>query len=115
MSGPWIKVEYATPDKTEVRDISKSLGIHRLHAFGLCVEFWRWCDAHLKNGHIHKWTVADVDDCVHHTGFGRALADAGWLQLEADRLIVTNFQNHLGQSAKNRNASKRQAKKREKT
>lgn len=110
IAGPWIKIEYATPDKVEIARIAKKLGIHRLHAFGLCFEFWRWCDAHLQNGHICDFCLDDVDKKVHHIGFGTALSEVGWLLIEDDRVIVTNFDRHLGQSAKTRaDAAKRQA------
>jgi hypothetical protein len=39
MAGDWIKVEKATPAKPEVLSISEILGVHPVHAFGLCVKF----------------------------------------------------------------------------
>ena len=102
MSGPWIKLEYATIKKPEIMKIARALGIHRKHSLGLCFEFWAWCDANLRNGHIMGAKLEDIDDIVDHEGFGEAYRQAGWITLEDDRIIVVNFQNHLGRSAKNR-------------
>lgn len=111
MPGPWIKVEYATIKKPEVRKLGRAIGVTRQHALGLVIEFWTWCDAHLKNGHIVGYKLEDIDDVVDQEGFGEALRQVGWIQLEDDRIIVTNFDKHLGQSAKNRAmGARRQAK-----
>ena len=111
MPGPWIKIEYATIKKPEVRKIGRSLNVTRQHAFALCVEFWMWCDANLKDGHVIGCDLTDIDDIVDCENFGEAMRQVGWIKLEDDRYIVTNFQKHLGKSAKNRSlAANRQAK-----
>jgi hypothetical protein len=102
MGIPWLKIEHTTPDKPEVEHIADELGIHPLHAFGLCFVFWRWCDAHLRDGHYLGGTLDKVDRHVHHAGFAEAILQSGWIQLEDDRIIVTHFLKHLGDSAKSR-------------
>ena len=106
MATPWLKVEVTTTNKHEVRLISTLLGIHRLHAFGLCVEFWAWCDGNLKDGRIHGGDAAFIDDIVHHVGFAAAMLKAGWLLNEdAGIIAVTHFMRHLGNSTKNRSCN----------
>lgn len=102
MPGPWIKIEYATIKKPEVRKIGRAIGVTRQHAFALCVEFWMWCDANLKDGQVMGCNLEDIDDIVDQEGFGEAMRQVGWITLEDDRYTITNFDKHLGQSAKNR-------------
>lgn len=112
MAEPWIKVECGTPTKEEVIEIARLLSIHPLHAFGLCFNFWCWCDAKLSDGKTRIRTdVAAIDYFCYHEGFGRALELVGWLKSVDGFLVVPNFDRHLGQSAKKRAVSQRKQQK----
>lgn len=100
---PWIKMEYNTIRKEEVMQIARTLGVSRREAFGMCFEFWCWCDAELSNGHIRGVSLEELDDMVSlPIGFCEAMRQTGWLVLEDTRIVVTNFSKHIGNPAKNR-------------
>ena len=108
MAGPWIKLEYATIRKLEITKIADTLKVSRREAFAMCFEFWCWCDAELEMGHIMHTTLEQLDATTGlPTGFCEAMRQAGWLLLEDDRIIVVNFDRHLGQSAKTRSSNAR--------
>lgn len=102
MAGDWMKVEKVTSRKPEVLRIADKLGIHRLHAFGLCVEFWSWCDDQLRESYAAGVTEKFVDDIVAHNGFASALLSVGWLQVRSGSLEIPNFDRHLAEGAKSR-------------
>lgn len=110
MPGSWLKIETATPQKIEILLIAEAMGCSRREAFAMCFEFWAWCDLELKDGHIKRLGLDAIDDAARlPTGFCEAMRLAGWLQVEADRVIVTNFMRHLGQTAKVRADGARRA------
>lgn len=102
MAGDWIKVEKATPRKTEILHLSTLLGVHPDHAFGMCFRFWAWCDDNLANGHARNVTSVTLDYAIGHDGFSSALVKVGWLLDRNGSLEVPRFDRHLSQSAKNR-------------
>lgn len=127
MAGDWIKLEKATLSKPEVFAIADHLGIHELHAFGLCVSFWAWCDDHIenchassvtKNEHCHVPSVTKnmIDRRVGVTGFAESLQKVGWLVIhtgDKQGVTIPNFDRHISVSAKSRSLSAlRQGKKR---
>lgn len=112
MAGDWIKVEKATPGKPEVMAVADELGIHVAHAFGLCVQFWMWCDDQMTDGHARRVTNVTLDAHFGHAGFATALVNVGWLRVRQGSLEVPNFDRHLSESAKNRALSGRRQQKR---
>ncbi|MCD0460038.1 hypothetical protein [Roseiconus lacunae] len=102
MAEDWIKVEKVTPGKPEVLGIASELGIHPVHAFGLCVRFWMWCDDQLLTGNAPRVTAATLDCFLGHEGLASALLKVGWLQVRSDSLEVPHFDRHLSTGAKKR-------------
>ncbi len=113
MAGDWIKLEKSTLTKPEVLAIAETLGVHRLHAFGLCVTFWSWCDDQLKSCHAASVTEKMIDNVIGVTGFADALISVGWLRRREGSVEIPNFDRHMSASAKTRALSgKRQQKRR---
>lgn len=102
MAGDWIKVEKATPGKSEVLTIARLLKIHRLHALGLCIEFWIWCDNQMDDGHAKSVTHSDIDEMFNVSGLASALVTVGWLRYSGEGVDIPNFDLHLGETAKKR-------------
>jgi len=111
MAGDWIKVEKATPAKTEVLAISEMLGIHPAHAFGLCVKFWMWCDDQLTDGNAKNVTRKTLDYVIGHDGMTDALLKVDWLRDRSGSLEVPRFDRHLSEGAKNRALTKERVRK----
>jgi hypothetical protein len=109
MSGGWIKVERATPDKPETLRIARELCIDRDAVFGKLMLLWMWFDANSVDGHVDGAVDADVDALVRHQGFATVLRTVKWLR-DTPRgvgLCMPNFDRHNGESAKKRALSNR--------
>ncbi|MDB5345307.1 MAG: hypothetical protein JWP89_3684 [Schlesneria sp.] len=102
MAGDWIKVEKASGGKPEVLRIAELLHVHPTHAFGLCVQFWCWCDDQMTNGDAMSVTYQTLDALLGHQGFCEALVKVGWMTTRYGRIRVTNFDRHLSESSKKR-------------
>lgn len=114
MAADWIKLEKTTLAKPEVLRVAIELGIHPMHAFGLCVRFWCWADDQLSDGHAPGVTKEVLDLILCHAGLCEALITVGWLRVREGSLEVPHFDRHLSQSAKNRAlANDRKAKQRD--
>jgi hypothetical protein len=113
VAGDWIKFEKTTLTKPEILLLADRLGIHRLHAVGLCLSFWAWCDDQLGSCHAKSVTESMIDSVVGVTGFASALLEIGWLRSRNGSVEVPNLDRHISESAKNRALSgKRKAKSR---
>ncbi len=102
MAGDWIKIEKATPHKTEVLRIARLLGVSPLHAFGACTVFWAWADDATDNGHLPGLDAALLDEVLHIPGLTAALIDVQWLIDVGDGFQIANYDRHNGSSAKKR-------------
>jgi hypothetical protein len=102
MAGDWIKVEKTSDGKPEVLRIAELLHVHPTHAFGLCVQFWCWCDDQMTSGNALGVTYATLNSLLGHDGFCEALVKVGWLRTRQGRICVTNFDRHLSESSKKR-------------
>lgn len=111
MAGDWIKVEKSTICKPEVLQVSQILGIHPLHALGLCVKFWAWADDQLINGNARGVTKVTLDFVIGHDGFTDALVKVDWLRDRNGALEVPRFDRHLSEGAKNRALTKERVRK----
>ena len=112
MAGDWIKVENVTPNKPEIFQIARSLGITRDDAFGKIVRFWIWLDGVTVDGRVDGVALQDVDALLCAPGLTSALIEAKWLLANDDKrqFVVPNFPRHNGKSAKARAlTSKRQS------
>jgi len=100
--GQWIKVEKATPDKPELRQIARLCKCSRAEAF---LAFFRWldyADEATSDGFIEFFGPSDIDDQAGLKGFGAALEAVHWIAFNERGAIVSNFQRHNGESAKKR-------------
>ena len=111
MGFDWIKIEKATPQKPEILALSELLEIHPVHAFGLCVRFWIWCDDQLLDGNAKNVTKVTLDYVIQHAGFADALVTVGWLRDRSGSLEVPHFDRHLSEGSKNRALTKERVRK----
>lgn len=102
MAGDWIKVEKTSAGKPEVLRIAELLHVHPSHAFGLCVQFWCWCDDQMTTGNVIGVTYATLNALLGHDGFCEALVKVGWMRTRKGQICVTNFDRHLSESSKTR-------------
>lgn len=107
----WIKVEKATLHKPEVLALSEVLNIHPVHAFGLCVKFWMWCDDQILDGNARGVTKVTLDFVIGQPGMTDALLKVGWLRDRSGSLEVPHFDRHLSEGAKTRTLTKERVRK----
>jgi len=98
----WIVFDKALPSKPEVSIISRALGISRAEAVLACMMVWAWVDENTTDGVMDGLGIEDVDYQARITGFGAAMASAGWLQADDRRLIFPNFDRWNTETAKQR-------------
>src|SRR3546814_13931153 len=104
MAGEWIKFEKSLPVKPEVMKMARILGIDVDAVVGKLMRLWVWTDSMTVDGVVDGVVDADVDAVCGQNGFGHACELVGWLQFHnnTERVIVTNFDRHNGESSKKR-------------
>ena len=99
----WLKFDTATPEKPEVFAITIALGWEDPDlTVGKLLKVWRWFDIHSVDGNAKSVTLALLDRLIGVTGLSQAMVDVGWLEISSDGLMLPNFENHNGKTAKDR-------------
>ena len=102
MAGDWIKMRADLHTHPKVVRIASALKADRLRVVGGLHAVWCLFDVHSEDGRLSGYTTEALDDLIGFQGFTAALASVGWVQVEADSLVVPRFDEHNGQSAKRR-------------
>jgi hypothetical protein len=113
MAGDWIKWTKGLTKKREVGVLASKLGRDRHEVAGRLMTLWEWCDDNLYdsdydqsgNASVVIGDKAFVDEMVGLSGFADALAspEVAWLVLgDGGRITFPKFDNHNGNTAKNR-------------
>ena len=110
MAGNWIKMRHDLIDAPEVRRLARATGLDRDQVYGKLFRLWTWADRHGANGVIDA-EMEDLDDQVGHDGFGAALVSVGWLDSQADGIVIPHWDRHNSDSAKVRALGKNRAEK----
>lgn len=101
MAGDWIKMRSNLDGDPRVVYIAELLHITELHAVGLLWKLWSWADQHTIDGNAPSVTSSFLDRITCVSGFANAVEKAGWLDL-SHGVILPRFEEHNGQTAKNR-------------
>lgn len=66
--------------------------------------YWLWAtaDQHTEDGVLWHLSLSQLDRKTGIKGFGDAMVAAGWLQTDGENLLIPNFEDHNGTSAKKR-------------
>lgn len=110
MAGDWMKITLDLPDKPEVHQIAALTKLDCDTVVGKLVRVWGWFDQQTTNGNARGVTLTLVDRFANHTGFGKAMQQAGWMTVSKNGIIMPNFGRHNGQSAKKRALTERRVK-----
>jgi len=101
-SNHWIKVQKHTPDKPELRHVSRVCGVTLGDAFLAWFRVYAYFDESTDDGTLALFTSEDVDDLGKLPGLGAALASVGWLLFDARGCTVVHWHRHNGGGAKAR-------------
>jgi hypothetical protein len=102
MAGEWIKMRSDLFEHPKVFKLADLLGVDEFAAVGMLFCFWAWADKHSVDGRVDAATTRLVDKCAHKNGFAEALVSIGWLIVDADGITIPRFNEHNGDSAKER-------------
>lgn len=102
MAGDWIKMRTDLFTHPKVVRISSAMKADRLRTVGGLMSVWCLFDAHSFDGRIDGYSLSTVDDLIGWPGFAEAMKMVGWLDDDADGLVLPEFDTHNGQSAKRR-------------
>ena len=91
----WFKFDHSLPEKPEVLEIARRLGIPRAHVVGALCLVWRWFSEQTVTGSSRD-CHADVQDVSGLPGFGEAMEAVGWLVREGGVMRVPGFERWLG-------------------
>lgn len=126
MAGDWIKMRSALPTCPKTAAVARAIGTApefsglsrqsmRLLVVGGLHAVWAAVNEHTADGVMDNAYLEDVDDIAGIDGFGQAMLDAGWL--EVDEAVKTLTFPNFGQwntPAKDTTAAERMRKHREK-
>jgi len=98
----WLKFETTTPDKVEVFELARILGLDPDAVVGKLLRVWAWFDQHTEDGSANVSGILLLDRLAGVAGFCDAMAQVDWLIIEDDAIGLPNFDRHNGHSAKNR-------------
>lgn len=115
MAGDWIKMRADLFTHPKVDRICELLGKDEFYVVGALFAFWAWADKHAVDGRVDGGTSRLVDRATRADGLASALIAVSWLAEDASGISLPNFQEHNGDSAKERSLkNQRQARWREK-
>lgn len=103
MSGNWIALDHATPEKPEVFVMAERLKIDPDAVVGKLARLWIWADQQTYDGSSGLLCKLLVDRKAGVDGFADAMHAAGWLEVSEDgSLTFPRFGDHNGDTAKKR-------------
>ncbi len=98
----WIKMRTNLRTAPKVVRLASALKADRLRIIGGLWAVWSIFDEHSVDGTLEGYTLAALDEDLGWRGFSAALADVNWLEETEAGLILPEFEEHNGASAKRR-------------
>jgi hypothetical protein len=98
----WIKMRTCLDSHPKVIAIAAQLNKPELHIVGCLFKVWSWADQHSIDGNAIRVTDVTLDRMVSLDGFSAALREVDWMTGRANAISFPRFDQHNGQTAKNR-------------
>lgn len=102
MAGDWIKMRGNLWDDPRVGSLVEATDSSEAAVIGGLYWLWATADQHTENGVMPGLTLKQIDRKTGIPGLGAALVDIGWLSEKEEGVILENFTDHNGASAKRR-------------
>lgn len=103
MAGDWIKVRCDLQSHPKIVRILSATKSDKFRVIGGLHAVWSVFDAHSEDGVLHGYTPELMDHIIGWDGFAVAMIKVGWLAIaEGESLVMPEFGEHNGQSAKRR-------------
>jgi hypothetical protein len=98
----WIKMKVDLSTNPKVVRISSALKADRLRTVGALHAVWSLFDTHSEDGKLSAYTPEILDDLIGWKGFSEAMTAVGWLSVIDNSLIMKDYEENNGTSAKKR-------------
>ncbi len=103
MAGDWIKMRIDLLSHPKVVRILSATKSDKFRVIGGLHAVWGVFDTHSVDGMLEGYTPKLLDHVIGWEGFSEAMIKVGWLEFDgAETLILPEFGEHNGQSAKRR-------------
>ncbi len=98
----WIKMQTNLWNAPQVVRLMSVLNADKVCIIGGLFRTWSLGDEYTANGRLAFYTPGVLDSEVGLPGWSAALEAVGWLIIEPEALVIPEFEQHNGQSAKRR-------------
>ena len=98
----WIKWRKGLVNRDKIHRIARRMQISPLEAAARFMLVCEWTDEQTADGYIEDVGLECIDAIAGMSGFGQALVDVHWVQLDPKGVLFVNFLRHNGHSAKAR-------------
>jgi hypothetical protein len=98
----WIKMKVDLSTNPKVVRISSALKADRLRTVGALHAVWSLFDTHSENGELVGYSPEILDEMIGWKGFSTAMISVEWLSIDGNSLIMKDYDENNGTSAKKR-------------
>ncbi len=102
MAGDWIKMRGNLWDDPRVSKLCDLTNQGEAAIVGALYWLWAAADQHTEDGCMPGLTLRQIDRKTGIAGFAAALVEIGWLRDDPQGVVIVNFEEHNGTSAKRR-------------
>ncbi len=102
MAGDWIKMRSNLWDDPRVARLVDLTDSSEAAVIGGLYWLWATADQHTADGFMPGLSCRQIDRKTGVAGLGQALVDIGWIKNSSDGVLIVNFEDHNGASAKKR-------------
>jgi len=102
MAGDWIKMRGNLWDDPRIAKLCDMTDQGEAAIVGALYWLWAAADQHTEDGCMPGLTLRQIDRKTGVVGFGAALVAIGWLVDDPQGVVIVNFEEHNGTSAKRR-------------
>lgn len=103
MAGDWIKMRCELQTHPKIVRILSATKSDKFRVVGGLHAVWAVFDAHSVDGVLFGYIPETLDHVIGWDGFAKAMLSVGWLEYDGvETLVLPEFDEHNGQSAKRR-------------
>ena len=102
MSGDWIKMRFDLQTHPKIVRMMSATNADRFRVIGGLHAAWCVFDVHSCDGILNGYTPEVLDEMIGWRGLSQAMISVGWLEETPQGIVMPDFSEHNGRSAKRR-------------
>lgn len=102
MAREWFQFDCDTPRKPEVLEVADRLDLEIALVVGRFACLWAWAQVHCVDGEARLSMRSLCHTVGGDPAFWMAARDAGWLEIDGDRVVIPKWSERFSQAAKER-------------